>query len=123
MNRGTESRTFICPQRAAIAPLINVASHEPGQNASDCPKTLNAQVRRGAPKIKTKGARPLTPDPLASNGTGDAHGALPSTRVSIVKYRRDDPHAHDRTVGALLLHDLALIEVVMRAACLFHSNA
>jgi hypothetical protein len=35
----------------------------------------------------------------------------------------DDSHALDRAVGTFLLHDLALIEAVMRAACLFHANA
>ena len=40
-----------------------------------------------------------------------------------VECRRHDPHAPGRTVRTYLLHDLALIEVVMRGPCLFHANA
>ena len=42
--------------------------------------------------------------------------------VMSVECRRDDPHALDRAVWTLLLHDLALTEAVVRASCLVDAN-
>ena len=47
VNRGTESRTFNCPQRAAIAPLIKVASHGPPRTRTPLGLSPTRQVLTG----------------------------------------------------------------------------
>jgi hypothetical protein len=67
-----------------------------------------SQMQPRSTQARRRGRRPLLKSLIQRN-----------LRSALVERRRDDPHALDRAVGALLLDDLTLIEAVVRPVCVF----